>query len=163
VEWQRRVTTITDILAPNRVALDLDVASPSEGIEQVVALLRGDPRVLDWEALREMLVKSGPCLAEEETEFGICLPHARTEAVTGLIMSAARFRNGVLFAGCARPIRYIYCIAVPITLASDYLRIVGLLARLQRTPRIEGQLRQASTPASFVAVLADAEAHPVLA
>ncbi|HEX5176403.1 MAG TPA: PTS sugar transporter subunit IIA, partial [Chthoniobacteraceae bacterium] len=92
-----------------------------------------------------------------------CLPHARTEAVTGMVMSAGRFRKAVLFAGCNRPIRYVYCIAVPITLASDYLRIVGLLARAQRTKPIEARLHTATTPADFIAVLADLEAHLALA
>ena len=156
------MTTIADILAPNRVALDLDSRTPADAMEHVIALLRGDPRVLQWDELHDALVKSGPCLAEKESEFGICLPHARTEAVTGMVMSAARFGNAVLFAGCDRPIRYIYCIAVPITLASDYLRIVGLLARTQRTKSIEARLHTASTPADFIAVLADVEADLAL-
>jgi PTS system nitrogen regulatory IIA component len=156
------VTTIADILVPNRVAIDLEARTNSEAIDRVVALLRGDPRVLNWDELHEALMKSVPCLADDESEFGICLPHARTDAVTGMVMSAGRFRKAVLFEGCVRPIRYIYCIAVPITLASDYLRIVGLLARTQRTKTIEARLHSATSPADFIAVLADVEAHLAL-
>jgi hypothetical protein len=51
---------------------------------------------------------------------------------------------------------------VPVTLASDYLRIVGLLARTQRTGPVEVRLREATTAAEFVGVLADVEAHVAL-
>jgi PTS system nitrogen regulatory IIA component len=162
VERERGVTTIADILAPNRVGLDLAAQNHGDAIEKVIALLRGESRVLDWEELHDQLIKSIPCLAEEETEFGICIPHARTDAVTGMVMSAGRFQTAVSFPRCARPIRYIYCIAVPVTLASDYLRIVGLLARTQRTGPVELRLRDATTAAEFVGVLADVEAHDAL-
>jgi len=157
MERQRRVTTIPDILTSTRVAVDLVAPTQRDAIETVIGFLNGDPRVVDFDELREQMLKSIRCLSDEEADFGICLPHARTEAVTSMVMSAGRFRDPVPFSECARPIRYIYCIAVPGARASDYLRIVGLLARTQRTPAIAVRLAAAATPAEFVDVLAAVE------
>ena len=49
------------------------------------------------------------------------------------------------------------CIAVPTALAADYLRIVGLIARVFKDPEVEEQLRTVQTPAEFIEILARAE------
>ena len=54
--------------------------------------------------------------------------------------------------------RYLFCIALPPEMASDYLRIIGLLARIVKAPASEEQLRKAATPEEFVAILTRLEA-----
>jgi PTS system nitrogen regulatory IIA component len=48
---------------------------------------------------------------------------------------------------------------VPVALASDYLRIVGLLARLLRNPATEAELFGTSSENEFVATLTRLEAQ----
>jgi mannitol/fructose-specific phosphotransferase system IIA component (Ntr-type) len=159
VERQRRVITFAETLATGGVALDVRAATAENALEKVAALLRGDPRVLDWDDVYSSLGKAVTCLVEDGAEFGVCIPHARTNAVTAMVMSAGRFDRGVLFQNCAHPIRYMFCIAVPVALASDYLRIVGLLARLLRNPATEAELFGTSTENEFVATLTRLEAQ----
>jgi mannitol/fructose-specific phosphotransferase system IIA component (Ntr-type) len=158
MERQRGVITVAETLAGNRVGLELTARDAKEAMVSVLELLRGDPRVLDWERLHNVASQSATCLGESNDAFGICIPHARTDAVSSMVMSAGRFRDGVIFPRCAQPIRYIFCIAVPVALASDYLRIVGVLARIQRSPATESRLWQAASTAEFVDALADLEA-----
>jgi PTS system nitrogen regulatory IIA component len=56
------------------------------------------------------------------------------------------------------PVRYVFCIAVPRAYAADYLRIVGLLARVFKDRHTEGELRAAQTSAEFVELLSKREA-----
>ena len=150
--------TIADTLTADRVELASTAPDHRTAIALVADLLHNAPDVLDWPALYEGLRGSCPCLAESDGAFAICLPHARTDAVAAMVMSVGRFDAGVTFPGCAPLVRYIFCIGVPKALANDYLRIVGLLARILKEPAAEAQLHTAATPRDFLARLSALEA-----
>lgn len=151
--------TIADTLTTDRVALDLVAADHHTAIQQVADLLENVPEVLDWEALCCGLRASAPCLTERGAPFAICLPHARTDAVTGMVMSVGRFMDTIPFPDCEHAIRYVFCIGVPKAMASDYLRIVGLLARILKEPGSEALLHEAQSPQEFVERLSRLEAR----
>ncbi len=153
--------TISETMLPENVVLGLSADSADGAIGEVIELLRNDEEVVDFAKLSAALRAAAPCAAEAGCEFEICLPHARTVAVTGMVMSAGRVEPGILFPGCARPIRYFFCIGLPPALDSEYLRIIGLLSRVLRQPDSEAELRAAKTSADFVKVLAKHEAKLV--
>ena len=101
--------------------------------------------------------KVAPCLPAAP-QFAICIPHTRTEQVTSLVMSVGRSTPGIVFPGCAAPVRYLFCIGVQIALAADYLRIVGMLARIVKDPVSEERLRTATSGLAFVQALSRLEA-----
>ena len=150
--------SIADTLEPDRVRLNLTSGISSIAIDEVAATLRNVPEVLDWDELHAGLHRSSPCLAEMAGEFAICFPHSRTDAVTSMVMGVGRSLTGVKFEGCAKPVRYIFCIGVPKALANDYLRIMGLLARVLKQPRTEEALRSAQSPIEFIHHLSVLEA-----
>lgn len=150
--------TIAEMLLPENVLFDLTAATPAAAIGQVIELLRNDPAVEDFEKLSAALIAAAPCAAETGCEFAICIPHARTAAVSGMVMSVGRAEPGILFQSCPQPIRYVFCIGLPAALDSEYLRLVGLLARVLRAPESEAELRAATTRAEFVQLLARHEA-----
>jgi PTS system nitrogen regulatory IIA component len=133
------------------------VADRSEALLKVAGLLKDDPRVVDWEAFYAQLCKSSPCRCEDEANFAICLPHARTDAVTEMVMSVGRFDPMLDFPEILRPVRYVFVIGAPVALAADYLRIVGLLMRVIRNPDSEKSLDQARTAEAFIDVLTSFE------
>src|SRR6476659_8685223 len=90
VERQRRVITFSEALATGGVALDVRAATAQDAVEKVATLLRNDPRVLDWEVVYSSLANAVTCLVEDGADFGVCIPHARTNAVTAMVMSAGR-------------------------------------------------------------------------
>ena len=151
--------TLATRFAADSVALDLEAKDGLDATEQVAALLSSDPRITRWPDVNAALGASATCLAEVDVDFAICIRHARTDAVSTMVMSAGRFLPGVRFPDHAPLVRYIFCIAVPVGLAADYLRIVGLLARVLRDRAIETQLREAATPSEFIAALARLEAQ----
>jgi PTS system nitrogen regulatory IIA component len=148
---------IADTLDSDCVALNLTSTTSREAIEETASLLRGQLPVLDWEDLRANLHKSAPCLTEADGTFSLCLPHARTDSVTTMVMSVGISRVGVPMSGCEVPVRYIFCIGVPRTMANDYLRIVGLLVRILKDPQTELRLRTAASGDEFVQRLTELE------
>lgn len=150
--------TIGDLLHPDHILLEMRAAEAKAAIDEVAALLKTDPAVLDWDALLKGIHASAPCLPEPGGGFALCIPHTRGECVNGMVMSVGCSKEGIVFPGVELPVRYIFCIAVPRALAADYLRIVGLLARVFKDRQTEGTLRAAETGTEFVDLLSRREA-----
>ena len=150
--------TLADLLPATHVTLEVTATTPREAIDEVAALVKNDPGVDDWNALLAGVHAVAPCLPEIEGGFAICIPHTRGECVSSMVISVGRSAAGVAFPGVELPVRYVFCIAVPRALAADYLRIVGLLARVFKDPAAESELRAAATPADFIALLSRREA-----
>ena len=123
----------------------------------VTTLLRNDSRVLDWEAFTTALRSHPPCNVSDDSGFGICIPHARTTALTAMVMSAARLTPEIAFPECPCPVRYIFCIGVPQEMASDYLRLAGALMRIFTDAETENALHSAATRQAFLETLSKLE------
>ena len=153
------MTTLADLLKPENVLLHPVSTTRDAAIEEIAALLENDVQVLDWEKLHETMKAAALCIMEEDSAFCLCIPHARTDAVTSMVMSVGRFDRGLPIAGVGKPVRYMICIAVPPELATDYLRIIGLLARIAKEPKSERAISDAETPEEFIETLARLEAR----
>ena len=151
--------SIADTLRPERIRLSLTATAPEAAIRETAALLQSTPEVLDWNALLAGLLSRAPCLAERDADFAFCLPHARTEAVNTMVMSIGIAPDGLVFPDCEKPVRYIFCIALPQAMATDYLRIVGLLTRILRDPANEAMLRSAPSATELIDELTGLEAR----
>ena len=148
--------TIADILHPEDIDLELKMTQQEEAIHHVAALLRDDERVKDWNAFYAGLASRQPCIAAAGgTE--ICIPHTRTDSVTGMVMSAGRSNGGIAIKEADSPIHFVFVIGVPLALAADYLRIIGAMARIFKDPVAKDRLRQAKTTEEFLQLLAVAE------
>jgi mannitol/fructose-specific phosphotransferase system IIA component (Ntr-type) len=148
--------TIADILHPEDIDLELKMSNQEEAINHVAALLREDDRVKDWNAFYSGLASKQPCVAAAGgTE--ICIPHTRTNSVTGMVLSVGRSKGGVMVKDADGPVHFIFVIGVPVALAADYLRIIGALARIFKDPKSRDRLRQAESPEKFLELLAAAE------
>lgn len=145
--------TIADTLLAEDVVLNLAPDTPEAAIDHAARLLMDDERVIDWSEFYRVLRAHPPCRVSDELEFGICIPHARTGAVSEMVMSAVRLSREIYFPDCPQPIRYVFCIGVPQALAADYLRITGALMRLFKEPDAEMELRRSASAREFIEVL----------
>ena len=150
--------SVSDILHPDHIELDLQATEAKTAIDEVTALLKSNPGVSDWDALYKGVQSSAPCLPEPGGGFSLCIPHTRGECVSSMVMSVGRSNAGIVFPGVALPVRYLFCIGVPRALAADYLRIVGLLARVFKDRAAEEELRGIKAAADFVNGLSRREA-----
>jgi mannitol/fructose-specific phosphotransferase system IIA component (Ntr-type) len=158
MERHRHMITIADLLHPEHVTLQTRATDSKDAIKEVAALLKNVPAVLDWNALLKGVNASAPCLPEPGGGFALCIPHTRGECVNGMVMAVGRSEAGITFPDVNLPVRYIFCIGVPRALAADYLRIVGLLARVFKDRDAEKELRAVKTGAVFIDILSKCEA-----
>lgn len=155
--------TLGDILKPRHVALAMAAADVPSALDQLARRLQGDARITNWPGFYEAL-KRGADAGLTVLSCGAALCHARTEGVAEIVMSAGRLVEEI--AEPARPDRpgiafkILFVIGLPPTMASEYLRMVGALARALKDASAAEQIGRASTADEFVEILSQRELTP---
>lgn len=147
---------IPDILRPRHVNLALAARDKESAITEVLSRLNGDERIRSFQSLTEAInARNAPALAEDGV--AICLAHGRTESVSSLIMGAGRSPDGIICPEVGPPVRLVFVAGIPGAFSSEYLRIVGAIARVCRIPALVNRLIVAKTGEEFVTLLGEAE------
>ena len=120
---------IREILLPENVLLDLPAVSREEGIRKVAESLKADTRIVDWEQFYRDILERDEC-AKVNLQFGVTLPHTRTDAVTRMVMAFGRLARSVQ--NSDELIQFILMFGIPKTMDAEYLRLVGVLMRVFR-------------------------------
>ncbi len=147
--------TLDEILLPEDVNLALRATDKRGAIEEVLVKLNGDPRVKDWQALANAVIeRDAPAIADQDC--GICIAHGRVKAVTQLVMAAGRSEKGFACPGVDVPVKLIFVAGIPAAFDSEYLRVVGAIARVCRDPARRDELLDAVDGEAFVELLSAA-------
>lgn len=145
----------TELIArPDAVLLDLEATSREGALRILHGELARDAAVTDPERfLRDVLERvmlSSVCIAPE-----VALPHARTTAVSRIVLGVARLASpGVGFDGEHPGIRLLFLIGTPREQVDAYLKLVAALSRLLRSEGALAGLLGAKTEGEFRAWLA---------
>ena len=147
---------ISEILTSSHVNLALSARDQAEGVREVLSSLNGDPRVVDWDSLAQAVtgrnapaISCGPC--------GICIAHARTNAVHSLVMAAGRSASGLVSPEVSEPVRLVFVAGIPAAFSSEYLRVVGAIARFCHDKALLHRLLNVQDPKEFIELLARQE------
>ena len=143
---------LADLLDARHVTLALRSRSAENAIRELVALLAAN------EELAEPDNFAGQVIAREQTnpsvvETGVVFPHARTDEVQKILLAIGRKTAGVSFGVEGARANLIFLIGVPQRLVSDYLIVVGALARIARNDVTRTELMRAKTAEGFVEIL----------
>ena len=127
---------------------DLNAVSEQEAISKMLDTLQGHPQVPDLQEL------SGTVFDRQQADRplfpgGIAFPHARTNAVSALVMVVAICSRPILFG--EMPVRLIFLVGVPKRAGAEYLELISFLARHVRGASVVDQLVKAKDMSSFLA------------
>lgn len=145
---------LVDLLKPNLILLELTETKRTAAIHQVAGLLEKEPEVTNFKGFYDEL------LARERVESttlgnGVAFPHARTDHVSRLVLAVGRSHAGVSFDNGGELIHFIFVIGTPRRMVTEYLTLVGAMARLLRHEEVRAKLMQAKTAEEFLAVLGE--------
>lgn len=147
---------ISSLLKPEQIKLKLESAKRTTAINEVAQLVQSNPAVVKWEGFYEELLArervESTCLGNE-----IAFPHARTDHLKGMVLAIGRSPEGILFENCNQTVRLIFVIGTPKRMVTDYLSVVGGLARILKEPSVRENLINAATTEEFIQRLTDAE------
>ena len=145
---------LAELIQPRLVLLDLKETKRTAAIHEVAKLLEKDPDILNFQSFYDEL------LARERLEatslgYGVAFPHARTDHVKKMVLAVGRSTAGVLFENSGETIHFIFVIGTPRRMVTEYLALVGAMARLLRNEETRKKLMEAKTPEQFAAVFAE--------
>lgn len=151
------MTSLRTILPPAQIRLTLQAPDLAAATREVLELLRGDLRVLQWEALEKAVHDRAAAPLCAKGCCGILIAHGRTNAVGSLVLSAGRFPAGVEDPATGQRVQLVFVAGIPTAFNNDYLRIVGTIARVCGNPDKNRSLLQATVPSDFIEILASGE------
>jgi len=134
---------ISSLLKPEQIKMELAQVKRCNAINEVAQLLQ--------ELLARERIES-TCLGNE-----IAFPHARTDSLKGMVLAIGRSPQGVWFENSSQTVKLIFVIGTPKRMVTDYLSVVGGLARLLKDSATRDKLITAPTVEEFIATLTQAE------
>lgn len=137
-----------------QIILDLEAGTLAEATRKLSETLRSDPRVRSWrELVAAWEAKASGHVVPVRT--GVAFIHARTKAVSDLVMSFGRLHTLVPDRG--EPIRFIVLMGIPTAIDAEYARLVGALMRVLRDQRLCQAFHDAKRPEDVLSILERAE------
>ena len=147
---------ISSLLKPEQIKLELAQTRRCNAINETAQLLQGNPSVTNFAGFYDELLAreriESTCLGNE-----IAFPHARTDYLKGMVLAVGRSPQGVWFENSGQTVKMIFVIGTPKRMVTDYLSVVGGLARLLKESSTRDQLLAATSTDEFIAALAQAE------
>lgn len=148
---------ITSLLKPELVLLNMQAKDKPAALREVAELLKGTKAVANFEALLHEIMEREH-LSNTALGHDVAIPHARTDECSEIIIAIGRSIEGIDFgAKDGQPVKLIFIIGTPKAMVTNYLRLVGNLARLLRQDDIRQRLLDAPDASSLIAVIQEAE------
>ncbi len=148
---------IAALLRPERIKLDLQAHDKRNALREVAQLLADGSCVGNFDTFfHEILERER--VSNTALGHDVAIPHARTEQCADILIAVGRSTTGIDFeAKDSQLVRLIFLIGTPKQMVTDYLRVVGNLARLLRQDDLRQQLLEAADPAAFIRIIEAAE------
>jgi fructose-specific phosphotransferase system IIA component len=148
---------IASLLSPETIQLELQNTQKVPALREVAELLAQSKCVGDFEAFfNEILQRER--VSNTALGHDVAIPHARTDQCSDILIAVGRSRQGIDFeAKDGNPVRLIFLIGTPKQMVTDYLRVVGTLARLLRQDDLRHRLLDAPDAAAFIKIIEAAE------
>lgn len=147
---------ISKLLKPQLVLLNLQNTKRTAAIHEVANQLVAHQDVTNFQLFYDALLArervESTCLGNE-----VAFPHARTDHVKSMVLAAGRSREGVWFENSNQTVKLIFIIGTPMKMVTDYLTVVGALARILKDTATREALMAAETADDFLKHLVEAE------
>lgn len=149
---------LASLLNPEMINLDLRATEKTAALREVAQSLAQHKSIHNFELFfQEILDRER--VSNTALGHDIAIPHARTDQCTEILIAVGRSTKGVDFeTKDGQVVRLIFLIGTPKQMVTDYLRVVGNLARLLRQDDVRQHLLDAPDAASFIKVIDAAEA-----
>jgi mannitol/fructose-specific phosphotransferase system IIA component (Ntr-type) len=143
---------LADLIDPSQIALNLRASTQAEAMHEIVDLLNAAGRIDNADKFLEEL-RAREAVNSTYAADGVAFPHARTKLVDQIILGIGRSAEGVPWTAKGEIASLIFLIAVPERLISDYLVVVGAIARITKDRPLRTLLLHAENVDEFIQTL----------
>jgi mannitol/fructose-specific phosphotransferase system IIA component (Ntr-type) len=143
------------LVDPKQIALNLRARTRAEAMREIVDLLVAADKIDNPKEFLEEL-RAREATNSTYAADGVAFPHARTKFVDEIVVGIGRSEAGIPWTGKGELAHLIFLIAVPERLISDYLVVVGAIARATKDRPLRTLLFHAESVDEFIATLLSA-------
>ena len=146
---------LADLIDPKQIALNLHAQTQSDAMSEITDLLVANGKIDNAERFLNKLQEREHTNSTYAGD-GVAFPHARTKLTEKIVVGVGRSEAGISWTGKGEIAHLIFLIAVPERLVSDYLVVVGAIARITRDRPLRTLLLHAEDVYDFIATLLQA-------
>src|SRR5437763_11214732 len=146
---------LADLVDPKCIAFNLRAKTQEDAMREIVNLLVAAGKIDNAEKFLEEL-RARETTKSTYAADGVAFPHARTKLVDEIVVAIGRSEAGIPWTGEGEIAHLMFLIAVPERLISDYLVVVGAIARITKDRPLRTLLLHADSADEFVATLLSA-------
>ena len=146
---------LADLVDSRQIVLHLRARTRAEALREIVDLLVAGGKIDNAEKFLEQL-QAREAINSTYGADGVAFPHARTKLVGEIILGIGRSEMGIPWTDKGEVAHLIFLIAVPERLISDYLVVVGAIARTTKDPPLRTLLLHAENVEEFIGTLLSA-------
>jgi len=144
---------VRTLLSPATIQPALGAATKMEALRELVAIAGRTGAFSDADAVLEALRHREERMSTG-MEAGVALPHAKTDAVAGLVAAFGVSQRGIDFEAMdGRPSHIFLLTLSPLSKSGPHLQLMGEMARILRSPRIRRDLLNAHDPDLILEIL----------
>jgi mannitol/fructose-specific phosphotransferase system IIA component (Ntr-type) len=148
---------VSELIRKEFVSLDLSATSKDDAIHQIAQLAKGHPHLGDFPSFCRAIYDRESS-GSTSIGYGVAIPHARTEQVKDLLLVVARLKEGVMFEKTDEtPVRLVFLVGTPKKMVTEYLRLVGTLARHLKTDALRKKLLEVQSAEDLIQAFSDGE------
>jgi len=141
---------LSDLLAPQRILLDLGTPDKGEALARMVAAFGFRDGTAE-DLVAELQVRESQ--GATNVGHGVAIPHVRSAHAETVRVGYGRRLAGIDYGGDG-PVRHVFMIvAPPIDVASGYLQVLASVARFAREAAAREELAAATSPEGVIELL----------
>jgi mannitol/fructose-specific phosphotransferase system IIA component (Ntr-type) len=146
---------LADLIDPRQIALNLRARTQADAMREIVDLIVANEKIDNAERFLNKLQERERTNSTYAAD-GVAFPHTRTKFVEEIVLGIGRSEAGIPWTDKGEVAQLIFLIAVPERLISDYLVVVGAIARITKDRPLRTLLLHAETAEEFIATLLSA-------
>jgi mannitol/fructose-specific phosphotransferase system IIA component (Ntr-type) len=143
---------LADLVDSKQIALNLRARTQTEAMREIVDLLAAAGKIKSAGRFLNKLQQRERTNSTYAAD-GVAFPHARTKLVDEIALGIGRSATGIPWTHKGEVARLIFVVAVPDRLISDYLVVVGAIARITKDRPLRTLLLHAESVEDFIATL----------
>jgi mannitol/fructose-specific phosphotransferase system IIA component (Ntr-type) len=143
---------LADLLDKKQIALDLQARDQTDAVRELVQLLADNGKIRSTAKLATQVQKREKTNSTYAGD-GVAFPHARTDITEQILLAVGRSKTGIAWTGKGERAHLMFLIAIPQKLISDYLVVVGAIARVTKDEPLRTLLLHAENVDEFIATM----------
>ncbi len=148
---------ISDILSPEVIEVNLEVADKDDAIRKIIEIAARSNRITDVKKVtdtifeREKLVSTG-------VGKGFAIPHGKTDAITDIAAAFVITKNPIDFDSIdGEPVRFIFLLVGKETLLNTHIKLLSRISRLMNKEEFREKLLGAATKEEALGIFKEEE------